>query len=333
MITRSTVFILGAGASEPYGYPSGRGLVKVIIKALSNQSALYQLCIGLEYDPREIADFLKTLTLADPPSIDSFLETKRKSEKLGKTLIGLALFMKENPDALTTLIGEEEGGKWYGDLVNKLKTPAVDDFSKNEVSFLTFNYDRSFDHYLFTSIKHSYDDLSDDKCAEIVRTIPIIHLHGQIGKLPWQNEHGEERPYQNTRNEIELLIKYSKPSSKKIDDLEFAKARHFVNEQISGQIKIIHENELDNDPAFKDAHKRLERAERIYFLGFGYNDENLRRLRFTDLERTTIIGKTIEGTAHGIGEVRRNQIHSASKIELHENYKVKEFIRERVDFS
>lgn len=137
MITKSTVFILGAGASTPYGYPSGRGLVQEIINALSDQKTLYKLCIGLEYDPREINDFLVTLRYADPPSIDSFLESKRKSENLGKTLIGLALFMKENPDTLTTPRGDE-GEKWYGDLVNKLKTPSVNDISNNKVSFLTF---------------------------------------------------------------------------------------------------------------------------------------------------------------------------------------------------
>ena len=343
MITRSTVFILGAGASTPYGYPSGRGLVQEIIKTLSDQRALYQLCISLEYDPKEIKDFLITLRNADPPSIDSFLETKRKSEELGKTLIGLALFMKENPDTLTTYKGDE-GEKWYGDLVNKLKTPFVNDFSKNKVSFLTFNYDRSFDHYLFTSIKHSYDDLSDEKCAEIVRTIPIIHLHGQIGTLPWQNEHSEGRPYQSKRNEIDLLIKNSKLiGEKKIDGLPLTEARYFVNKQISGQIKIIHENELDNDPAFKDAHRLLKDAERVYFLGFGYNDENLRRLKIADLSEnitkevapgsTATVRRTIEGTAHEIGEVRRDQIYSANKIHLYEHYKVKDFIRERVDFS
>ena len=344
MITRSTVFILGAGASTPYGYPSGRGLVQEIINALSDQSYLYKLCIGLEYDPKEIRDFLITLKNADPPSIDSFLELKRNSEELGKTLIGLALFMKEHPETLTTPKGDE-GEKWYGDLVNKLKTSSVNDFSKNKVSFLTFNYDRSFDHYLFTSIKNSYDDLSDDeKCAEIVRTIPIIHLHGQIGTLPWQNEHGEERPYQSKSNEIELLIKNSKLiGEKKIDGTPLIEARHFVNEHISSQIKIIHENELDNDPAFKDAHRLLKDAERVYFLGFGYNDENLRRLKIADLSEnitkevapgsTATVRRTIEGTAHEIGEVRRDQIYSANKIHLYEHYKVKDFIKERVDFS
>jgi hypothetical protein len=46
-----------------------------------------------------------------------------------------------------------------------------------------FNYDRSLEHFLFTALKYS-SGKSDDECAGKLKTIPIIHLHGDLGALP-----------------------------------------------------------------------------------------------------------------------------------------------------
>ena len=175
MITKPTVFILGAGASIPYNYPSGKELVSQLISELSNKQLLFQLCSKLEFKTEEINNFSNALKFSGDYSIDAFLERNSEFMKLGKMVITLKLIASENTGILFS------GGKdkWYGDLVNELKSPALSDF-KNEVSFLTFNYDRSFDHYLFVAINNSYG-ISDRECAEVVNTIPIIHLHGQIG--------------------------------------------------------------------------------------------------------------------------------------------------------
>ena len=210
------------------------------------------------------------------------------------------------------------------------------------MSFLTFNYDRSFDQYLFASIKNSYG-ISNEECKSLLlENIPIIHLHGQVGKLPWQVKGNKGKPYDKTFSALSL-IKDRSVSKDNYSAYDRERAVLYIRHEISGQITIIHENELDNDPAFKDAYKLLKDAERIYFLGFGYNNENLRRLKIADLSEnitkevapgsTTTVKRIIKGTAHGIGQVRINQISSANKIELSKDYKVKEFIREKVDFS
>ncbi|MGR3174433.1 MAG: hypothetical protein ACUZ8N_07520 [Candidatus Scalindua sp.] len=336
MITRSTVFILGAGASIPYKYPSGKQLVREIKEGLLEGNDLFQSCLALEFTKREIEKFNNVLRFSGDFSIDAFLERNDDYLELGKVAIALSLFKRED----TSELFSEGDENWYGDLVNELKSPSKSDF-KNEVSFLTFNYDRSFDQYLFASIKHSYE-ISNEECKSLLKNNPIIHLHGQVGKLPWQVKGGKGRPYDKNFNALSLINDCS-ASKNKYSNYDRDNAVLYIRHEISDQIKIIHENELDNDPAFKEAHKFLKDAERVYFLGFGYNDENLRRLKIADLSEnitkevtpgsTTTVRRTIEGTAHETGEVRRNQIYSANNIELHEKYKVKRFIKERVDFS
>ncbi|NOG83805.1 MAG: hypothetical protein HND49_08370 [Planctomycetes bacterium] len=224
--------------------------------------------------------------------------------------------------------------KWYGDVVNELKPSSVDSFDNN-VSFLTFNYDRSFEHYLFLSIKNSYEEIKDVKqCAEIVSSIPIIHLHGQIGKLPWQSNDGSGRQYSESFEEIKYI---RKTLSRNVEYLgsTLAKARHYIV-NISKQIKIIHEKELDSDDEFQKAKILLNNAENIYFLGFGYHDVNLKRLNISQISPISPkIKRNIDGTSYGIGAAKRKHINSVTngRINLPEkNYKIIEFLKERVLF-
>jgi hypothetical protein len=46
MFKRKTVFILGAGASWHYGFPTGDGLVKTIAQACSQVSNFFALCMA-----------------------------------------------------------------------------------------------------------------------------------------------------------------------------------------------------------------------------------------------------------------------------------------------
>lgn len=342
MIKKPTVFILGAGASEPYNYPSGQGLVDILKFELSDENkhrSLFQLCLGLgEFKEAEIIDFAKQLKLSDDDNIDAFLERNQDFVKLGKVAITLILIEREDTNALFS----EAKDKWYRDLVNKLKSNSPSNF-KNNVAFLTFNYDRSFEHYLFVSIKHSYP-ISDKECAEMVKTIPIIHLHGHIGKLPWQtNDNEKGRPYNWNLSALDTIRKCSDPQTDyKMYAIDCSKAKHDIF-RISEQIKIIYEAGLDDDTDFKNAHRLLSKAYRIYFLGFGYNDDNLRRLKIGDLSdievktptSLSVTSRIIDGSSYGIGEAKRKHINSVTigRINLsNKNYKVLEFLKERVDF-
>ena len=128
----------------------------------------------------------------------------------------------------------------------------------------------------FTCLRNSYGK-SADRCAEQLFDIPVVHLHGDIGVLPWQHwKRGPVRDY---------------VPSISTDALHAAADR----------IKIIHEDITGRDEEFTQAKALLKHAERIYFLGFGYNATNMARLGVT----------TISGTAQGLTDHERGQTMAA----------------------
>jgi len=114
-----------------------------------------------------------------------------------------------------------------------------------------FNYDRSLEHYLFTALNNAYGRTVEE-CAEALRSIPIVHLYGQLGELPPLCNDG-------------LGIAYGSPVT--VETLRKA----------ASGIKIIHEVVPDEGP-FKQAHELLRNAARVCFLGFGYSQTNIQRL-------------------------------------------------------
>ena len=335
MIKKPTVFILGAGASVPYAYPSCESLVREIVNDLSRPGSLfYSLCRTLGFTEPHIHEFASTLDRSHDKSIDAFLQRHESFIKLGKVAITLKLIVHEDE----TVLFSPGDDKWYRDLVSELKSPSLDTFD-NAVAFITFNYDRSFEHYLYVSMQNSYEELkrSPGRCDEILNRIPIIHLHGQIGRLPWQDDTGIRRDYGSSFKELDLLKRSIESRNDASSAATLDEAKHYIF-SLSEQIKIMRGKELDSD--FEEANKLLTDARNIYFLGFGYHHENLRRLNFSALSPMSQAldhqyEVNIDGTAYGIGAAKRRQVEiiTNGKIKMSDkNYKVKEFLKEKVAF-
>lgn len=98
-------------------------------------------------------------------------------------------------------------------------------------------------------------------------------------------------------------------------------------------IKIIHEN-IDGDHEFKEAYKLLRNANNIHFLGFGYNDINLSRLKIDYLLASLIGDPNIRGTSLGLGKAECNDIMTKwNGIKLCDNkFDVIEYLKNEVSF-
>ena len=127
MITKPTVLVLGAGASIPYGYPSGAGLVKDIFTHITKNSwrEMYNRC-GL--DSKEMDALKSELYLSQKPSIDAFLEHRPEFMKAGKIAIALSLLSKEEPGVLYDFDIRDKG--IYHFLYNSLST-SWEEFKQN----------------------------------------------------------------------------------------------------------------------------------------------------------------------------------------------------------
>ena len=304
MINTDTTLILGAGASIPYGLPSGPGLKEIILKNLQlnlqrrNQETIKPLnqLLKLNYSYEDLNNFHHQLYRSGRTSIDSFLEHRKDLTELGKVLIAQTLLSLEES---SKLFSAKENGYEY--LWNKLNTQ-VHNFKKNKLRIITFNYDRSLEYYLFNVLKNAFK-LDDTESAGYLNRFTVLHLYGQLGDLPF------ETTKQNKG------IQYGE----EIDDLDKLK-------YASASIKIVHDK--SNLEQFDIAEAILKESQRIYFLGFGFDKTNVQRLNFHSINLT---GKKLKATFYGMTnvELRQNLENNLYKnIEFeNSNYKNLDLLR------
>jgi hypothetical protein len=246
MISTPTVFVLGAGASMPYGLPSGKDLVTQICQASAGVDFAY-----FRIDPDRYSAFASELRASKQASVDAFLEHRKELQEVGKKAIAYYLIQAEKNEAL---FAAEPAQDWYSHVVDRITTDTTfDELTKNQVGFITFNYDRSLEQFLFKTISARYGRPFDD-VQKVVSQFKIIHVHGRLGFLPWQSPRADDqRPYEPkcTSREIEIAAK---------------------------GIKIISED-IDGSAEFAEAQELMKPAKRVAILGFGYHPVNMRRLK------------------------------------------------------
>jgi hypothetical protein len=248
MVERPTLFVLGAGASAPYGFPTGASLVGRIITTLdSGPKVLDAVAAAAECETGTVVKFARALRFSGTKSVDFFLEGRGDLIEVGKVAIAAALIPFENEE---TLFGDRPGS-WYPTLLDRMGGTA-DQFAKNSLRIITYNYDRSLEHFLITALRHRFN-IGQPQAVQLLDTLPILHLHGQLGSL-WDD--GSTVRYRQYRP-------------------EWASVPELANAATG--ISIIHED-IGAYPAFATAQKWIQEAEQIFFLGFGYHPTNLHRL-------------------------------------------------------
>jgi hypothetical protein len=86
---------------------------------------------------------------------------------------------------------------WYFYLYNRMvegfkTTDSYKLFGDNKVTFVTFNYDRSLEHYFFECLRNTFRKVPETALVEQMNRIKIHHVYGQVDYLPWQ---GSKKPY------------------------------------------------------------------------------------------------------------------------------------------
>ena len=205
MTTKKTIFVLGAGASMPYGFPSGSYRVEEICTATQShinpklttgeylddqanflsREKIHEILIS-RFGSRDTKAFGEAVLRSNQSSIDAFLEHRTEFIEIGKIAIALFILRKEKEADLFSFDNRKNGCYQY--LFSKLNA-GWDEFGENQIGFITFNYDRSLEHFLFNALQNTYNK-SEDDCAKKLSELPIIHLHGSLGKHRWQSKGG-----------------------------------------------------------------------------------------------------------------------------------------------
>ncbi len=215
---------------------------------------------------------------------------------------------------------------WYQYLWEELNDP-FEHFGANKLSIVTFNYDRSLEHYMFTSLKNKYPDKSVDEYAEKIRSIPIIHVHGKLGPLPWET----------SKSDLKSVVPYDSMTGSSCFGMSVEDTKDYQRvwfDTARSSIKVIHEG-TDESEEFKQAHELIANAQQLYFLGFGYHPTNLRRLN----PRVLMQPKKIMGTSYELSLSRILNIeHEAigtlrRKFNSLINKKIYDFLHDHVCFN
>lgn len=305
MFSQKTVFIVGAGASKELGLPMGDELKGKIGNAVAfTFSDHYTPKGGDQAVYRAAKHYAENLGQRDTNpwwhagraikdampqaiSIDNFLHTHSGDEQIvlmGKLGIAVSILKAERH---STIYGDPQretlnfaGLKesWHTTFFKML----TENFQKGDlanltenVSFITFNYDRCIERYFAKAIEN-YLRVSRSTAEQIVNNIMIIHPYGQVGRLPWQQQ----------------------------GNVQFGKEPHHTDLlEIAQQIRTFTER-VEEEVLLAQIRNLIAEAEQVIYLGFSYGMMNLDLLSLKDGGEE----KSVLGTSLGISEPNREII-------------------------
>lgn len=285
MIREPTVLVLGAGASAPFGYPCGSHLHELVCGAIEARNVpgpFFDYMAQAAFAHEQVDAFGYALRYSGTTSVDAFLETRTEFLEVGKAAMAFFLAGRESQKALFEKSNGDVDGNWYLYLCAALDTKFAD-FRHNALTVVTFNYDRSLEHFLCCALKHRFNK-PEDACAEQLKGVPIYHLHGRLGLLPWEEGDQPKRSYGITDHS---------------QVFESSKAIHIISEQTPSGLE------------FDGAWAALARAKRIYLLGFGYHQDNIARLHLDRARNEAHIAGTTVGCSQSEAKINRQEIKAA----------------------
>jgi hypothetical protein len=251
MITQNTLLVLGAGASIPYGFPSGAQLRNEILSSGGNYRWRQNL-LALSFSEADIQRFRESFLKSQARSIDFFLQNQPEFLAIGKAAISAILLERELEGNLLESLPNQ--GHWYRTLWDSLAI-GWDALEKNKLKIITFNYDRSLEYYLTMAMANLYGK-SWDASLEKVDSLKIHHVYGSLGSL-----HPKRDPNKFVDFSGDL-------SSEKIT-------------RAAENISLARQGEPSDQRDFFS--ELYNWATRIFFLGFSYAPPNLEQIYVKEL--------------------------------------------------
>jgi hypothetical protein len=300
MFSPKTVFVVGAGASCDFGFPTGdalrieisRTLSTLVAQVVSFDDPFIQAVHNIssaEGKWREYIEAAERLIAALPLaiSIDNLLHAHRNDNKmiiLGKLAICWVILNHERTSPLF-----KQGSGWRGSIQGaNMESPALNKswylplmrllgMGKNldqlstlfdNVAFVVWNYDRCIEHFLVNAVI-DYFNVPPELAANAMNNINIVHPYGRVGKLRWQEgadptvDFGDQHP----------------PLSKIAES-------------------ILTFTESAEEGVREQARDLVENAETLVFMGFGFLPQNMGLLT---VEHGSSVNRVF-ATTFGIGD-------------------------------
>lgn len=315
----SDVFIIGAGCSVPYGFPTGTMLMQNLknfdygrkFPRDPNDSSdiflvdLYQEHFGYSSTDNKIkyqSDYAKVLPYPEHEKLYNqlmdeivlpFSQSVRNSMMVSTDeFLKNRLGQKQNEQAdfgkrliaYEILKAEQASRLWNIDWIQHLLSRIDQQSNWEEILkqtvFLTFNYDRVLEYCIFLYLT-SDKQYADAAAYAFIKELQILHVNGFIGPL-------EEIPFGAVENG-----KY---------------------QEIAKRMETVWEKRQNRDESEKEKYQGfLKNAERVYFMGFSYIPDNLESI---GIPRGAEIIRNAKVYATAMGLSSQNRLRISTYLDL-----------------
>jgi hypothetical protein len=286
---KKTTLVVGAGASADFNLPLGSELAEQIRVALNAEFApdgrrdglIIQSLGGYSDAETRGAQDLRGALLRSP-TIDHALFTLRGRPavvRVGKVAVAQLILRAEEASPLPTGDTNDRHAyhgslracqdAWIAHLLKALlgdRAPDELDGVFDNVAFVIFNYDRCVQQYLYYALRDMCA-LERDDAAKFVGNIQIAHVYGSLGRLDRQA---------------------------KSSPVEFGSSVPLAAGYAAQSLRTYTEGAEDG--AQTEVRRLIGWAERVVFLGFGFDALNMKVL-YPD---GPIAGQELWGTCFGI---------------------------------
>lgn len=234
-----------------------------------------------------VQNFRDLLSLSPDETIDYFLEHVQSDDyrNMGRLAIAYTLLCRERKRSLfedwmhyfsfekshqqesfiENRYFRPDDGHWYQYLFNLMcrECPSIDCFTENNISVITFNYDRSFEYYFLNALMSKYK-VEVERASEAMNQFKVVHVYGKLGELREMisdrcgDKQAEAVPYGAVTNDPSESAKYLKNAAE--------------------GITLIWDDPNENKN-IQEAQKLIYRKDNVLlFFGFGYDHTNLLRI-------------------------------------------------------
>ena len=253
---------------------------------------------------KDVNQFHEKLKYSYTRSIDDFMHSQLKSSSnttdIGKFLIVSILLQYERKSL--NFNSDKDGNykyksSFYTDLWRSLYGLNFEDFKSNlqEIKFISFNYDRLLEDFLFTSASNFYNEDPIEVGAVLNDHLKVHHVYGRLPSLRWEGNqvgtcYGEEilKKIYGTLNKVlvECGIIEDNLDSSNLRDFKNAIGlltgtntftRNFDLDELWRLLNFFFDS-IDSVKTYGEKHLDNFRVdlpiEKMYFLGFSFHELN-----------------------------------------------------------